>query len=70
MHTFFYFLDDIRSNISSANANVVVAVHEVQEAEKLQEGVRNKLLWLAGCCIIMIIAAVVIVVVVVKVREK
>jgi len=63
-------VDDIRSNISSANSNVVVAVHEVQEAEKLQEGVRNKLLWLAGCCIIMVIAVVVIVVVVVKMREK
>lgn len=63
-------VDDIHSNITKANANVVVAVHEVAEAEKLQEGVRNKLLWLAGCCCIMIIAAVVIVVVVLKLRGK
>jgi len=63
-------VDDIRSNITSANSNVVIAVHEVGEAEKLQEGVRNKLLWLAGCCCVMIIAAVIIVVVVLKMRGK
>jgi t-SNARE complex subunit (syntaxin) len=62
--------DDIRSNITASNQNVVMAVHEVTEAEKYQEGTRNKLIWLAACCAVMIIAVVVIVVVVVQMKKK
>jgi len=62
-------LTTIVDNIKVAGDNVEQGVGFVEEAEKEQEGIRNKLLWLLGCCVIMVIALVVIVVVVVYLRQ-
>jgi len=63
-------VDNIQSNITSAGSHVEIATSEVKEAERLQEGTRNKLCWLAVCCAVTIIILVVVVIIVVKVKQK
>jgi len=51
-------VDHIQVNISNANSNVAIAVSEIGQAEKIQEGSNNKL------CILLIVIVIILVVVV------
>jgi len=59
-------VDNIQSNISSANINVQIGTLELKEADKIQEGTNYKLCLLAICCTITIMIVVVIVVLLIK----